>query len=184
MSKTAIIIGATGLTGGLLLNKLIADDRYDTIKLFSRSSVNNNSKKIKEFIIDLLELQNHKNDFIADEVFCCIGTTKAKTKDQSVYKTIDYGIPLKAARLAKENKIQQFLVISSMGADASSAIFYNRTKGEMERDVLKQKIQRTYLLRPSLIGGKRNEFRFGEYIGKIVMTFLNPILILNLKNIG
>ena len=89
MSKTAIIIGATGLTGGLLLNKLIADDRYDTIKLFSRSSVNNNSKKIKEFIIDLLELQNHKNDFIADEVFCCIGTTKAKTKDKSVYKTID-----------------------------------------------------------------------------------------------
>ena len=175
MSKTAIIIGATGLTGGLLLNKLIADDRYDTIKLFSRSSVNNNSKKIKEFIIDLLELQNHKNDFIADEVFCCIGTTKAKTKDKSVYKTIDYGIPLKAARLAKENKIQQFLVISSMGADAS------RTKGEMERDVLKQKIQRTYLLRPSLIGGKRNEFRFGEYIGKIVMTFLNPILIRNLK---
>ena len=181
MLKTAIIIGATGLTGGLLLNKLIADDRYDTIKLFSRSSVNNNSKKIKEFIIDLLELQNHKNDFIADEVFCCIGTTKAKTKDQSVYKTIDYGIPLKAARLAKENKIQQFLVISSMGADASSTIFYNRTKGEMERDVLKQKIQRTYLLRPSLIGGKRNEFRFGEYIGKIVMTFLNPILIRNLK---
>ena len=181
MLKTAIIIGATGLTGGLLLNKLIADDRYDTIKLFSRSSVNNNSKKIKEFIIDLLELQNHKNDFTADEVFCCIGTTKAKTKDQSVYKTIDYGIPLKAARLAKENKIQQFLVISSMGADASSTIFYNRTKGEMERDVLKQKIQRTYLLRPSLIGGKRSEFRFGEYIGKIVMTFLNPILIRNLK---
>ena len=181
MSKTAIIIGATGLTGGLLLNKLIADDRYDTIKLFSRSSVNNNSKKIKEFIIDLLELQNHKNDFIADEVFCCIGTTKAKTKDKSVYKTIDYGIPLKAARLAKENKIQQFLVISSMGADASSTIFYNRTKGEMERDVLKLNIKNTFILRPSLIGGKRHEFRMGERIAKGLMSLLSPLFLGALK---
>ena len=181
MSKTAIILGATGLTGGLLLNKLIADDRYDTIKLFSRSSVNNNSKKIKEFIIDLLELQNHKNDFTADEVFCCIGTTKAKTKDQSVYKTIDYGIPLKAARLAKENKIQQFLVISSMGADASSTIFYNRTKGEMERDVLGQNIKNTFILRPSLIGGNRDEVRVGERIGKGIMSLLNPLFLGSLK---
>jgi len=181
MSKTAIIIGATGLTGGLLLNKLIADDRYDTIKLFTRSSVNNNSKKIKEFIIDLLELQNHKNDFTADEVFCCIGTTKAKTEDQSVYKTIDYGIPLKAARLAKENKIQQFLVISSMGADASSTIFYNRTKGEMERDVLELNIKNTYILRPSLIGGKRHEFRMGERIAKGLMSFLSPLFLGALK---
>mgnify|MGYP001491406210 CR=1 FL=1 len=181
MAKTAIILGATGFIGGLLLNKLITDDRYKSIKLFSRNSVNNDSKKIKEYIINVLDLKNHKNDFIADEVYCCLGTTKAKTKDKSIYKTIDYGIPLMAASLSKENGIQRFLVISSMGADASSSVFYNKTKGEMERDVMKQQIKQTFVVRPSLIGGKRKEFRFGERVGKIGMTILKPLLVGRLK---
>ncbi len=181
MSKTAIILGATGLTGGLLLKKLIADNRYKTIKIFSRKSVKIKSEKIQEYIVDLLELSEHKKDFTADEVFCCIGTTTKKTKDKLIYKAIDYGIPVIAARLAKENGIKVFLVISSMGSNASSSIFYNKTKGEMERDVLKQKIKHTYILRPSLIGGHRNEFRFGESIVKLVMKVLHPFFLGNLK---
>jgi len=181
MSKTAIILGATGLTGGLLLKKLINDNRYKTIKIFSRKSVQNKSEKIEEYIVDLLKLSTYKKYFTADEVFCCIGTTTKKTKDKSIYKAIDYGIPVTAARLAKDNGIQLFLVISSMGANASSTFFYNKTKGEMERDVLRQKIKHTYILRPSLIGGYRNEFRFGESIVKLVMKVLHPFFLGNLK---
>ena len=108
---TAIILGATGLTGRLLLNKLIADDSYASIKLFSRKSSGNNSPKVEEFIGDLLQLEHFKNEFIADEVFCCIGTTSAKTRDRTIYKAIDYGIPHEAAKLARENYIPTFMAI-------------------------------------------------------------------------
>lgn len=181
MGKTAIILGATGLTGNLLLEKLISDKNYSKIKLFSRNSVDVSSGKIEEFIIDLLALEDSINDFVADEVFCCIGTTAAKTKDKKLYKTIDSGIPVTAAKIAKENGIGTFIVISSMGADANSSVFYNRTKGEMERDVLKQSINNTYILRPSLIGGNRNEFRLGEKIGKGIMRIFNPLLVGSLE---
>ena len=148
--KTAIILGATGLTGGLLLEKLIDDPNYKTIKIFTRRSTNNTSPKIKEYVIDLLALENYKADFTADEVFCCIGTTSSKTKDKSIYKKIDFGIPATAAKLAKENHIETFVVISAMGANKNSRVFYNKTKGEMEQAVLNQQIKHTYILRPSL----------------------------------
>ncbi len=181
MSKTAIILGATGLTGNLLLQKLIADTSYTKIKLFSRSSVNISSSKIEEHLIDMFALEEQKTLFTADQVFCCIGTTASKTKDKEKYKSIDYGIPVTAAKLAKANNITTFAVMSSMGADAKSSVFYNRIKGEMEKDVLSQNITNTYILRPSLIGGKRDEFRLGESIGKGIMKFLNPLFIGPLK---
>jgi uncharacterized protein YbjT (DUF2867 family) len=168
--KTAIILGGTGLTGRLLLSKLIADESYTSIKLFSRKESENSSPKIKEFIGDILQLEQFKSDFTADEVFCCIGTTSAKTKDRTVYTAIDFGIPFTAAKLAAENGIPTFLVMSSMGANAKSNIFYSRTKGEMEQAVLNQKIPNTYILRPSLILGDRDEKRFGESFGSVMIN--------------
>ncbi|WP_299667599.1 NAD(P)H-binding protein [uncultured Polaribacter sp.] len=181
MGKTAILLGATGLTGGFLLEKLIADNSYTKIKLFSRSSVEKTSDKIEEHLVDLLKLADQKVEFIADEIYCCIGTTASKTKDKNLYKAIDYGIPVAAAKLAKQHGIATFIVMSSMGADASSTVFYNRTKGEMERDVLQQNIQNTFVLRPSLIGGRRDEFRLGERIGVTLMKLLNPLFVGSLK---
>jgi len=177
MSKTAILLGATGFIGGLLLERLIADASYEKIKLFSRSSAHTTATKVEEHLVDLVNLEAAKDLFFGDEVFCCIGTTAAKTKDKKKYKSIDYGIPVAAAKLAKENNINTFIVLSSMGADVSSSVFYSKTKGEMERDVLAQKIPKTFILRPSLIGGRREEFRLGEKIGKVCMTALNPFLI-------
>lgn len=175
--KTAIILGATGLTGGILLNKLLHDPTIEKIKLFSRSPVKKDSPKIEEHIIDLFQLENHSEGFTADVVFCCIGTTKAKTPDDDTYKKIDYGIPVTAAKLAKQNGVDTFIVISAMGADEDSRIFYNKTKGQMQRDVLKQGIKNTYILQPSLIDGDRNESRFGENLASFFMKtfgFLIP----------
>jgi uncharacterized protein YbjT (DUF2867 family) len=179
--RTAIVLGATGLTGKLLIARLIADDRYSSIKLFSRRASGNNSPKIKEFIGNVLQLESFKDEFTADEVFCCIGTTSAKTRDRTLYKAIDHGIPFTASRLAKENNIPAFLVISSMGANAKSKIFYNRTKGEMERDVLLQEIPNTYVLRPSLILGDREESRFGESVGALVLRLGAILMVGRLK---
>ena len=179
--KTAIIIGAKGLTGSLLLKRLVTDGSYTNIKLFSRKSTGVRSPKVKEFLGDILQLEEFKKDFTADEVYCCVGTTSSKTKDREVYRAIDFGIPSKAATLARENKIPTFMVISSMGANTQSKIFYSRTKGEMEQAVLDQDIPNTFILRPSLILGDRNEKRFGESFGALVLKVTNTLLVGRLK---
>jgi uncharacterized protein YbjT (DUF2867 family) len=179
--KTAIVLGGTGLTGSLLINRLLVDDSYECIKLFSRKPSGIKSEKIEEFVGDMLQLEHFKNDFTADEVFCCIGTTSAKTKDRVIYKAIDFGIPFTAARLAKENNIPTFVVISSMGANTRSSIFYSRTKGEMEQAVFGEKIPNTYILRPSLIMGNRTERRLGESVGAAVLKFTNAVMVGRLK---
>lgn len=176
MPKTAIILGATGLTGGLLLEKLLADTSFKRIKLFSRRSVNKNSPRIEEHLIDLFQLKKHAADFMADVAFCCIGTTKANTPDKETYRKIDYGIPVTAAKLCKQNNIETFIVISALGSDPESNVFYNKAKGEMERDVLAQGIKNTYILQPSLIGGNRVEKRFGERMAKFLMKLFNPLI--------
>ncbi|MCG2419974.1 NAD(P)H-binding protein [Aequorivita sp. F47161] len=174
--KSAIILGATGLTGSILLEKLLTDASFEKIKLFSRSSVENNSPKIEEHLIDMFQLEAHSEAFKADVVFCCIGTTKAKTPDKEIYKKIDYGIPVAAAKLAKQNGIEKFIVISALGADEKSSIFYNKVKGEMERDVLQQNIENTYILQPSLIVGDRNESRLGEEIATFFMKTIGFLI--------
>jgi len=181
MGKTAIILGATGLTGSILLEKLLKDNRYETIKLFSRKELKNMPSKVTQHVGNLFELENFKNDFIADEVFCCIGTTAKKTPDNVIYKQIDYGIPVNAAKLSKLNNINTFLVVSALGANAKSSIFYNKTKGEMENDVLAQNIPNTYILQPSIIGGNRKEQRIGEKIGLVLFKLFQPFFFGKLK---
>ncbi|TBW27041.1 nucleoside-diphosphate sugar epimerase [Gramella sp. KN1008] len=179
--KTAIILGATGLTGGILLNKLIEDERYEKIKVFSRRHVNSKHPKIEEFLINLFELEKIGALFTGDEVFCCIGTTQSKATDKDEYRMVDFGIPATAARLSKLNGIRTFQVISAMGANANSRFFYNRTKGEMEGAVMEHRIENTYILRPSLIGGEREESRPLEYVWKKVMNLGDHLLIGKLK---
>lgn len=181
MKKTAIILGASGLTGSVLLEKLLKDERYENIKLFSRSKIDDVPNKVTQFIGDLLELNQFEKDFTGDEVYCCIGTTLKKTPDKTLYKQIDYGIPVAAAKLSKKNNIATFLVISALGADANSTVFYNKTKGKMEQDVLQQQIKNTFILRPSLIGGNRNETRILEKIGLMVFKIIQPLFIGSLK---
>lgn len=180
--KTAIILGASGLTGGYILEKLISDDRYDTIKLFSRSKIENVPEKVEQYIGDLLKLEDFKSDFTADEIYCCIGTTQKKTPDKTLYKKIDYGIPVAASKLAKANHIDTFIVMSSMGANKNSGSFYTRTKGEMEYDVRQQNINNTFILRPTLIGGERDEKRILEKIGLTLFKVIQPLLIGPLEN--
>lgn len=176
-NKTAIIIGATGLTGSILLQKLLSDDRYSSIKVFSRKTTIIKHNKISEVICNLLELDKKKDLFTADEVYCCIGTTANKTPNKDEYKNIDYGIPVSAAKLCGENSISTLIIISALGANSNSSIFYNKTKGEMEESVLEQNISNTYILRPSLIGGNRKENRIGEKIGLIIFKMIQFILL-------
>jgi len=181
MKKTAIILGATGFTGNILLNKLLADSRHSKIKIFTRRPLRFENPKVTEILCDLLDVDSYRENFFGDEVFCCIGTTTKKTPDKTLYRKIDFGIPVNSAILCKENGIDTFVVMSSMGANAKSSIFYNRTKGEMEDTVLEQNIKNTYILRPSIIGGNRGERRIGEKVGIVVMKLIQPLLIGSLR---
>ncbi len=176
MTKTAIILGATGLTGSHLLNKLLANDDYKEIKVFTRRSTGKTHPKLTEIICDVLTLEAQADEFIADEVFCCIGTTKAKTPDKTLYHAIDYGIPVACAKLAERNKIPTLSVISAIGADAKSSVFYSRTKGEMEQAILQCNIANILIYRPSLIYGERADNRLGEKVGTAVVKGLQTAM--------
>ena len=179
--KTALIIGATGLTGGILLNELLHDDRYAKVKVLSRKSLQQVHPKLEVQLIDFENMGHYKKVFIADECYCCIGTTKAKTPDEDRYRQIDYGIPVEAARICKYNGVPAFIVMSSLGADPNSRVFYSRIKGEMEEAILDLSFKKTIIVRPSLIAGERKEKRVGEQIAKLVMGIVNPILVGRLK---
>ncbi len=172
MKKTAIILGATGLTGGHLLDKLLSNDDYQQVKIFTRRTTGKTHPKLSEIICDVLNLEEQADKFIADEVFCCIGTTKAKTPDKTLYHAIDYGIPVSCAKLAEHNKIPTLSVISAIGADIKSSVFYSRTKGEMEQAILQCDIANILIYRPSFIYGERTDNRLGEKVGTAVVKGL------------
>ncbi len=177
MKKTAIVLGATGLTGSHLLDKLLASDDYKQVKVFTRRTTGKRHPKLTEIICDMLNLQEQAEQFTADEVFVCIGTTKAKTPDKQLYHAIDYGIPVTSAKLAEQNNISTLSVISAIGADADSSVFYSRTKGEMERDILQCNIPNILVYRPSLIYGERADNRLGEKVGTALVKGLQKAMI-------
>lgn len=181
MGRTAIVMGANGLTGGLLVNSLLSNNHYSKIIVFVRSQFHLSQPKLQIEQINLLNLFDYKDHFIADVLFCCIGTTKAKTPDKNLYRQIDYGIPTNAAKICEMNGIPNFIVMSSMGANVNSSFFYSKLKGHMEQAVLNTTIKNIYILRPSLITGKRNEFRLFELIAKAAMKVLNLFLVGSFK---
>lgn len=179
--KRAILIGATGLTGGFLLDGLLMNDHFDEVITYGRKATGKQHQKLKEVEVDIVQSEDWLADLNGDVVFCCIGTTKAKTPDQEKYKAIDYGVPVKLAQACKQNGIPHIVVISALGANPKSSVAYNQIKGEMERDVLAEGVDHTYLLEPSLIMGNRDEKRVGEKIAQVVMPLFHCLMIGGLK---
>ena len=181
MSKKAILIGATGLIGHNLLIKLLADENHSEVLVISRKALKIEHPKLKQIVTDFDELANHASEIIGDNVFCCLGTTIKKTPDLSIYHKIDYQYPLEVANIAFANGAKQYHLVSAMGADVKSSLFYNRTKGEVERDLQKISFQAIYIYRPALLDGNRKEERATEKIMIGLFRLLNPILIGPLK---
>ncbi len=181
MSKKAILLGATGLIGSNLLSKLLASDYYSEILVISRKEIKIKHPKLKQLIIDFDNLHKHESEVIGDDVFCCLGTTAKKTPDKTLYKKIDYQYPLDVAHIAFKNGAKTYSLVSAMGADSKSSIFYNRIKGEVERDLKLIGFASLHIYQPSLLDGDRNDGRFLEGMMNGLMKVINPILIGSLK---
>ena len=176
MKKTAIVFGASGLTGSFLLPELFADDEYDMVLTFNRKPLGIVSAKLEEFITDFKDLDELRRHVKGDVVFNCLGTTINTAGSEAAFRRIDFELVRWSAVAAAENKIPRFLVISSMGADPDSRIFYNRTKGEMEKAVSALSFQQCVILRPSMLYGPRKDFRFGERVGQFFMWLFWPFI--------
>jgi nucleoside-diphosphate-sugar epimerase len=174
MNKSVIIIGATGLIGKEVLNLCLANPNIKLVTILVRKSMNLNHPKLTELVTDF---KNLELKFSGDALICCLGTTRNKTPDLDVYKSIDYGITLEVAKIAKQSNISEVHLISAVGANTKSKIFYNRLKGETERDLINLNFESTSIYRPSLLIGQRNEFRLGELIAQKCAPFFDIFLV-------
>jgi len=179
--KTAIIIGASGLTGQALLNQLLKDEQFDSVILFLRKELNIIHKKLTQHCIDFNALDSCKDLIKGDVVFCCMGTTIKTAGSQEAFKKVDYTYPTEFAKIAKQNNVSNFCLQSSLGTDSKSTNFYLKVKGETEQAMQQLHFGSFASFRPSMLLGNRTEFRLGEKVGKIVMQALSFAFIGKLK---
>ncbi|MEY4992619.1 MAG: hypothetical protein RI948_1504 [Bacteroidota bacterium] len=175
MQKSVVILGATGLVGSALLEELIQDPQVSEIRLLTRRPLVAQHAKVQIVETDLSDPNVVAFNGVR-ALYCCIGTTRKKTPNQTHYRAIDYGMTLAAAKAAKNAGATEVHLVSAIGADTQSKIFYSRLKGEIERDLLKLNFERTLIYQPSILIGPRPEKRFGEKIGQILSPIFDLLL--------
>ncbi|HET9824656.1 MAG TPA: NAD(P)H-binding protein [Chitinophagaceae bacterium] len=176
--RTATLIGATGLIGGELLNLLLKDDYFQTVRILVRRPFNLVHPRLEKKLVDFSD-----NDSLlvalddSDAIFCTVGTTQKKVKgDKAAYRKVDYDIPVHAARFCKMVGCNIFVVVSSIGANSKSKNFYLKLKGEVEGAIKQAGIDSVHIIRPSMLLGDRKEFRLGEKIGNPLMRIFSFLL--------
>ncbi|WP_257667359.1 oxidoreductase [Parapedobacter tibetensis] len=181
MQKSAIVFGATGLIGGHLLRYLLDRSTHSKVTAVVRRKVTFNHPKLHQVVADLQTLNEVGDLLVADDVFCCLGTTRKKTPDLNAYYQIDHDYPVAAAKLTKDNGAKAFFLVSSVGANTESSNFYLRIKGETERDVKAIGMEQNHIFRPSLLTGQRRGKRFLEEVSEGILAIVNPLLIGGLR---
>lgn len=172
--RSALLLGATGLTGNLLLRLLLEDPKYDTVYAYVRREIDIRHPKLEQRITDWDTLNSAVP---AQDVFCCLGTTIRKAGSQEAFKKVDLEYPRKVASLQKAAGSRHFLLISAIGANARSRIFYSRTKGEVEAAITALEYASYSIFQPSLILGDRKERRWAEKISMFLFPLIAPLLI-------
>lgn len=185
--KTAVVIGSTGLIGSLLLEKLAQEGSYGQILAVTRKPLADDSAiksgRIRTLIFDFkdwhnLELQVRSfAGTSAVHLFCCLGTTIAAAGSQEAFYRVDYEYVVNFARLGRAVRAEKLLVVSALGADTRSGVFYNRVKGEMEARVTQEFPGQLHFFRPSLLMGDRQQFRFGERMAVLLAPLYTPLLV-------
>ena len=170
VKKTVLLLGATGLVGGYVLTRLLRHDAFDRVVTLTRSPVQTPAvaSKLDARIVDFDNPGAWLDQVDADQAICALGTTIKKAGSREAFRRVDFHYPLTIARALVEKGCRHFLLVSAMGADAHSRVFYNRVKGELETDILGLGFASVSIFRPSLLLGDRQEFRLGETVGQVL----------------
>ena len=171
--RTALLAGASGLVGGHLLDLLLSDPRWDRVISIGRREVERHDARLEQRVVSLPDV----GDLPAvDDAFCALGTTIRKAGSQEAFRVVDHDSVVALASAARTAGADTFLHVTAMGADPGSRLFYNRVKGETERDVSEVGIARTVAFRPSILDGARDESRPAEQAGLMMMRAVAPLL--------
>lgn len=173
--RVVLLAGATGLVGGACLRQLAADPDVLEVRALVRRGLPPEAHlpKVTEAIIDFDRLDDSSAFHQASQVICALGTTIRKAGSRDAFRLVDYGYPMALARLARSHGATHFLLVSALGANAASWVFYNRVKGDLESAILALGYPSVTIVRPSLLLGERREFRLGEEIARR-LSFLMP----------
>ncbi|HXF96412.1 MAG TPA: oxidoreductase [Gemmatimonadales bacterium] len=178
---SALLAGATGLVGGHLLRLLLEHPRYERVTALVRRGLPVSHRKLLQREVSFDQLAELGSVPRADDVFCCLGTTMSKAGSREAFRRVDYTYVVELARLASEQHARQFLLVSALGADPASRVFYQRVKGEAEEAVRHLRFSAVHIFRPSLLVGRRNEFRPAERVGIAVARLISPVLVGSLR---
>ncbi len=172
-TRVALLAGGSGLVGGHLLRLLLEDPRWGHVVSVGRREVDVRHEKLEQRILDLTEIGDLPP---VDDAFCALGTTIKKAGSQPAFRSVDHDAVVELARAARQSGASSFVHVTALGADAGSRVFYNRVKGETERDVAAVGIATTIAFRPSILDGDRDESRPAEQLGLVVLRALAPVL--------
>lgn len=180
---TALVAGTTGLVGSQVLALLLQDESYDRVVALSRKPLSVVHPKLQNLVLDFDSLTNYMEQLKADDIFCCLGTTIRQAGTKEAFRKVDFEIPLALAKACHAQGARQYLLITALGSDKRSAIFYNRVKGEVEEAIRQVGFECLHIFQPSMLLGNRKDQRAGESAGKIVMKALDFIIPKNYKAI-
>lgn len=175
--RTALIAGPSGLVGGHLLGQLLAAPDYDRVVALVRRPLPVTHPKLEQVTADFTALEKISSDLRCDDAFCTLGTTIRQAGSRENFRAVDHTAVLAFAWAAQRNGARRFFVVSSMGADAQSRVFYGRVKGETEEALMVLGFETLAIFRPSLLLGQRSQVRLGERIGAAFMWLADPLMV-------
>lgn len=170
---TAIIAGASGLTGMALVREILSRRDFTKLKLITRKHLKISDPRVEQVLIETLEQINAEDSrFSADIYFCCLGTTIKKAGSKEAFEKVDVEAVIDFAKAAKSFGAKKFILVSAVGSSADSILFYSRAKAAAENEIIRLAIPGTCIFRPSLLIGERAEFRFLESLSIRLMRHL------------
>jgi len=173
---TVLLAGATGLVGGHVLDRLLADARVARVVAPARRPLSRRDVRLHAPVVDFDALPDDATLWAVDAVICTLGTTLRVAGSREAFRRVDHDYPLAVAALSRRHGARAFALTSAMGADAQSRFFYNRVKGDLEAALQAQGWPSLTLVRPGLIGGDRAEARPAEHAAARVLGALGPAL--------
>jgi uncharacterized protein YbjT (DUF2867 family) len=182
-NKHAIVIGANGLVGTEITKQLLKDEYYEKVTLISRRYIELEHEKLEVQIVDFKNLHKDWDLFKCDDIFYCLGTTRSDTPKKSDYHKIEFDYCVNIAKISHHNKVNKFIYISSAGASIKSWFYYLKLKGEVENSLMQIGFNYLHIVRPYVLMGKRDNFRYGESIARFFLQLFNFMMVGFLKNI-